>query len=78
VKFAGGREVVGTLKGYDQLVNLVLDDCKETMRDPSNLYNLSVETREIGLIVARGSSIICLGEENGALDIPNPYLQEQE
>ena len=48
VKFNGGREsrlpilqamlwltkslVVGTLKGYDQLMNLVLDDVKETMR----------------------------------------------
>ena len=26
------RKVVGTLKGYDQLMNLVLDDVKETMR----------------------------------------------
>lgn len=24
--------VIGTLKGYDQLMNLVLDDVKETMR----------------------------------------------
>jgi small nuclear ribonucleoprotein (snRNP)-like protein len=24
--------VTGTLKGYDQLMNLVLDDVKETMR----------------------------------------------
>ncbi|EZF26481.1 hypothetical protein H112_01357 [Trichophyton rubrum D6] len=32
VKFNGGREVTGVLKGYDQLMNLVLDDVKETMR----------------------------------------------
>ncbi|KAK7898117.1 U6 snRNP-associated protein Lsm7 [Exophiala xenobiotica] len=32
VKFNGGREIIGTLKGYDQLMNLVLDDVKETMR----------------------------------------------
>jgi U6 snRNA-associated Sm-like protein LSm7 len=32
VKFNGGREVVGTLKGFDQLMNLVLDDVKEVMR----------------------------------------------
>ncbi|GMF79917.1 unnamed protein product [Aspergillus oryzae] len=32
VKFNGGREVVGTLKGFDQLMNLVLDDVKESMR----------------------------------------------
>lgn len=32
VKFNGGREVSGTLKGYDQLMNLVLDDVKEKLR----------------------------------------------
>ena len=32
VKFSGGREVVGLLKGYDQLMNLVLDEVKETIR----------------------------------------------
>ena len=32
VKFNGGREVTGTLKGYDALMNLVLDEVKETMR----------------------------------------------
>lgn len=29
------RTVVGTLKGYDQLMNLVLDDVKETLRGES-------------------------------------------
>jgi U6 snRNA-associated Sm-like protein LSm7 len=29
VKFNGGREVTGQLKGFDQLMNLVLDDVKE-------------------------------------------------
>lgn len=32
VKFTGGRQVVGTLKGFDQLMNLVLDDVTETLR----------------------------------------------
>ncbi len=32
VKFTGGREVVGTLKGYDALMNLVLDDVEEMTR----------------------------------------------
>lgn len=32
VKFSGGREISGTLKGYDQLMNLVLDDVQEIMR----------------------------------------------
>ena len=29
VKMAGGREVSGTLKGYDQLLNMVLDEAVE-------------------------------------------------
>ncbi len=32
VKFAGGREVDGLLKGFDKLDNLVLDDCIEYLR----------------------------------------------
>lgn len=32
VKCLGGREIVGTLKGYDELVNLVLDDAEEYLR----------------------------------------------
>jgi U6 snRNA-associated Sm-like protein LSm7 len=32
VKFAGGREVTGVLKGFDQLMNLVLDDTEETLQ----------------------------------------------
>jgi U6 snRNA-associated Sm-like protein LSm7 len=32
VKCLGGRELQGTLKGYDELVNLVLDDCDEFLR----------------------------------------------
>lgn len=32
VKFTGGREIIGVLKGYDSTVNLVLDDCIEYMR----------------------------------------------
>lgn len=36
VKFNGGREVEGTLKGYDQLMNLVLDDVQETVSGKSS------------------------------------------
>lgn len=32
VKFQGGREVDGLLKGFDRLDNLVLDDCFESLR----------------------------------------------
>lgn len=32
VKCVGGRELEGILRGYDDLVNLVLDDCEEYVR----------------------------------------------
>ena len=32
VKCLGGRELQGTLRGYDDLVNLVLDECVEYLR----------------------------------------------
>ena len=32
VKFTGGREVTGILKGFDQLVNIVLDETIEYIR----------------------------------------------
>jgi len=32
VKLAGGREVSGVLKGYDQLLNMVLDEAIEYLR----------------------------------------------
>lgn len=73
VKFAGGREVTGILKGYDQLLNVVLDECTEYLRSPNDLYKLSGETRNVGLVVARGTSIICLSKEDGATIIPNPF-----
>ncbi|KAF3425841.1 hypothetical protein E2986_12960 [Frieseomelitta varia] len=36
VKFAGGREAAGILKGYDPLLNLVLDNTTEYLRDIDN------------------------------------------
>ena len=35
VKCLGGRELRGALRGYDELVNLVLDDCEEFLRGMS-------------------------------------------
>lgn len=32
VKFNGGREITGILKGYDNSLNMVLDGCNEFLR----------------------------------------------
>ncbi|KAJ5578425.1 Ribonucleoprotein LSM domain eukaryotic/archaea-type [Penicillium hispanicum] len=74
VKFNGGREVTGTLKGYDQLMNLVLDDVKESMRDDEG----NQTTRSLGLIVARGTLIVLISPADGSEEIANPFVQPEE
>ncbi|MCJ1229057.1 Sm-like protein lsm7 [Toensbergia leucococca] len=69
VKFNGGREVVGTLKGYDQLMNLVLDDVKELFRDDEG----NESTRSLGLIVARGTLLVMISPLDGSEQIENPF-----
>eukprot|EP00310_Coccolithus_braarudii_P005319 CAMPEP_0183361900 /NCGR_PEP_ID=MMETSP0164_2-20130417/64889_1 /TAXON_ID=221442 /ORGANISM="Coccolithus pelagicus ssp braarudi, Strain PLY182g" /LENGTH=151 /DNA_ID=CAMNT_0025536615 /DNA_START=22 /DNA_END=478 /DNA_ORIENTATION=+ len=78
VKFVGGREVEGILKGYDALLNLVLDDTKEFLKaldDPGKLLD---ETRPLGLTVCRGTSVMLVCPTNGFEEIENPFLQEEE
>ncbi|KAJ6948483.1 hypothetical protein NC652_002813 [Populus alba x Populus x berolinensis] len=51
VKLTGGRQVTGTLKGYDQLLNLVLDEAVEFLRDADDPLKTTDQTRRLGLIV---------------------------
>ncbi|GAA6025005.1 hypothetical protein JCM11491_005156 [Sporobolomyces phaffii] len=75
VKFTGGREVVGTLKGYDQLLNLVMDDLEETLRDPeTGLPTVPEQTRSLGLAVLRGTSLVVLSPVDGSEEIANPFV----
>ncbi|EEQ33765.1 U6 snRNP-associated protein Lsm7 [Microsporum canis] len=74
VKFNGGREITGVLKGYDQLMNLVLDDVKETMRDDND----NITTRSLGLIVARGTLLVLLSPADGSEEIANPFVQQED
>ena len=78
VKFQGGREVIGTLKGYDQLVNLVLDSVKEIIRDPNDPYKLTTATRDLGLVVCRGTSVMAICPLNGFEAISNPFILDEE
>uniref|UniRef100_A0A5B6ZKW5 Putative U6 snRNA-associated Sm-like protein LSm7 n=1 Tax=Davidia involucrata TaxID=16924 RepID=A0A5B6ZKW5_DAVIN len=58
VKLTGGRQVTGTLKGYDQLLNLVLDEAIEFLRDPDDPLKTTDQTRRLGLIVCRGTAVM--------------------
>ncbi|KAI9675633.1 MAG: Sm-like protein lsm7 [Caeruleum heppii] len=73
VKFNGGREVVGTLKGYDQLMNLVLDDVKEVLRDDDG----NESSRTLGLVVARGTLLVLISPVDGSEEIANPFAVEK-
>jgi len=77
VKFQGGREASGILKGYDALVNLVLDNAIEYMRDPDDQNRLTNDTRALGLIVARGTAITVVAPLDGIEQIANPFIQTE-
>ncbi|KAI9056230.1 hypothetical protein LZ554_001158 [Drepanopeziza brunnea f. sp. 'monogermtubi'] len=74
VKFTGGREVTGTLKGYDALMNLVLDDVDEVLRDDEG----NTSSRSLGLVVARGTLLVVVSPVDGSEEIANPFVQAEE
>lgn len=52
-----GRNIIGVLKGFDQCVNLILDDSFErvfSLKEP-------VEAVELGLYIVRGDNISVIG-----------------
>ena len=51
VKLNANRNVIGILRGFDQFMNLVLEDAEEVGADDN------AEKIKIGMIVIRGSSI---------------------
>ncbi|CAG9533593.1 unnamed protein product [Cercopithifilaria johnstoni] len=74
VKFQGGREASGILKGYDALINLVLDNAVEYVRDTEDPQKMTEETRQLGLIVARGTAITVVSPNDGIEQIANPFV----
>jgi U6 snRNA-associated Sm-like protein LSm7 len=79
VSFQGGRQVCGVLKGYDQLVNLVLEDCVETNRDPKDSSRLvSTSTRNVGTVMCKGTAVTLITPEDGFGEIANPFVGAAE
>ena len=50
IRLVGKRKLTGYLRGYDQFMNLVLDDATEDVS--------STEQHDIGMVVVRGNSVI--------------------
>ena len=82
------------MKGYDQLMNLVLDDVKELLRGTTvaslcfffGFYWLirspddegNESTRSLGLIVARGTLLVLISPLDGSEQIANPFNNQEE
>jgi len=77
IKFAGGRECSGILKGYDPLLNIVVDNTVEYLRDPDDPYKLTEDTRHLGLVVCRGTAVVLVCPVDGMEAIPNPFVQQE-
>jgi U6 snRNA-associated Sm-like protein LSm7 len=74
VKCLGGRELRGLLRGYDELVNLVLDECEEYIRSVDDPERVTAQTRRLGLVVIRGTQVSLVSPEEGTEEIANPFL----
>ncbi|AAS53424.2 AFR053Cp [Eremothecium gossypii ATCC 10895] len=75
VKLMGGRLVTGVLKGYDQLMNLVLDETVEYLRDEEDASVVTQRTRPLGLIVIRGTILLSLSPAAGGAVVPGPAAE---
>ncbi|KII83642.1 hypothetical protein PLICRDRAFT_119166, partial [Plicaturopsis crispa FD-325 SS-3] len=77
VKFTGGREVTGILKGYDQLLNLVLDEVQEEVQGAPQMPAPEVHVRSLGLTVLRGPTVTILSPVDGSEEIANPFMAQE-
>lgn len=68
--------MIGILKGYDQLMNLVMDDVEEYIRDPES-GDLTEKTRPLGLAVLRGTALTVLNPADGFGQIANPFVPQE-
>ena len=76
VTFQGGREVVGVLKGYDDMVNMVLEECIEYLVDAEG--NSNDMARKIPNVICRGPQVTLVAPEQGFAQISNPFANDAD
>ena len=52
IKLKGGKVIRGSLQGFDQLMNLTLDDSQEVLDDD--------KTNDLGTIIVRGDNVVLI------------------
>jgi U6 snRNA-associated Sm-like protein LSm7 len=80
VRCTEGRELHGTLKGFDSNLNLVMANTVEHLRDPTAKEcpflraDGSPVTRPLGAVVVRGATVVVVLPSDGTASIENPFL----
>ncbi|EFX82935.1 U6 snRNA-associated Sm-like protein LSm8 [Daphnia pulex] len=59
-----GRNFIGILKGFDQTINLIIDDSHERVFSSTQ----GVEQVQLGLHIIRGDNVVLIGEIDNELD----------
>ena len=58
LRMNGNRRIIGTMKGYDQYMNIVLDDAYELLKQSKqSKEGKEQQNRPLGMIVIRGASV---------------------
>ncbi|KXJ78262.1 U6 snRNA-associated Sm-like protein LSm8 [Aedes albopictus] len=61
---ADGRNFVGTLKGFDQTINIILDESHERVYS----MNTGIEQVVLGLHIIRGDNVAVIGQLDESID----------
>lgn len=61
---ADGRNFIGTLKGFDQTINIILDESHERVYSTTQ----GVEQVVLGLHIIRGDNVAIVGELDDEMD----------
>uniref|UniRef100_A0A4W6FL26 LSM7 homolog, U6 small nuclear RNA and mRNA degradation associated n=1 Tax=Lates calcarifer TaxID=8187 RepID=A0A4W6FL26_LATCA len=69
VKFQGGREG----RYFNSSVFMIF-----AYPDPDDQLKLTEDTRQLGLVVCRGTSVVLICPQDGMEAIPNPFIQQQD
>ena len=66
------------MRGYDALVNIVLDDTVEVLSEQNDVSTTgNKKPRSLGLVVCRGTAVSIVYPSDGALETSNPYEEDQ-
>ncbi|GAV27110.1 hypothetical protein PMKS-000571 [Pichia membranifaciens] len=74
VRISGGREIIGTLAGYDQLMNLVVENA--IVKTPDHIsYSEKDEEIKLDKVVVIGRLLLALEPMDGYEVVTNPNVQ---